>query len=262
MFWYDGQAQPGDTINLSITDPGLLYGATVFSTVRVYENLAQPRSAWNAHTNRLQQSILAFGWVEPDWARLRCGADWLALDYPVLRVTIFPDGREWITGRSLPSDLHERQTQGITAKIITNAGSRSLGSHKTGNYLTSWLGREMNAGQEGILTDRQGHWRETLTGNLWGWADGTWYTPPLMGDLEILPGIERDRLIQVLRCHNGKYDRVDDRTVWDESLISRLTILAYSNCVVEVVPIHTVGDQAGRMIKFPRRSLFDPLIIC
>jgi 4-amino-4-deoxychorismate lyase len=262
MFWYDGQAEPGDIINLSITDPGLLYGATVFSTVRVYEDLGQPRSAWKAHCDRLRQSIQAFNWVEPDWARLRRGADWLARDYPVLRVTIFPDGREWITGRSLPHDLRERQTQGITARIITDAGSRSLASHKTGNYLTPWLGREMNAGQEGILTNRQGHWRETLTGNLWGWADGKWYTPPLTGDLEILPGIQRDRLIQGLRCHNGMDNQVDDRTVWDESLIARLTSLAYSNCVVELIPIHTVGDQAGRMIKFPLQSLLDSLIIC
>jgi 4-amino-4-deoxychorismate lyase len=33
--------------------------------------------------------------------------------------------------------------------------------------------------QEAILVDAAGNWLETSTGNLWGWRDGSWWTPAL-----------------------------------------------------------------------------------
>ena len=114
-FWYDGAWRSGSQITLDITDPGLLYGATVFTTLRVYENLADPKTAWAAHRSRLTQSLEEFGWVMPDWQRVETGIGQIA--DPVVRVTIFPDGREWIVGRALPADLTQRQTEGITASL-------------------------------------------------------------------------------------------------------------------------------------------------
>ncbi len=260
-FWYDGQAHNGRQISLDITDPGLLYGATVFSTLRVYQaDLDHAHTGWSEHCDRLRQSIHTFGWTAPDWQRLHHGATWLAAEYPVLRLTLFADGREWITGRSLPPDLLERQTQGITAWMATGLGQRSLPHHKTGNYLTPWLGLQQLAqvgspaahAQEAILTNAAGHWLETLTGNLWGWADDRWYTPSLA--VGILPGIQRDRLIRKLQCHN----RTVVETTWDEALTARLESLAYTNCVVEVIPIRAILTGTVGAIGPDPQHTYDP----
>jgi 4-amino-4-deoxychorismate lyase len=249
QFWYDGQAHQGSQICLEVTDPGLLYGATVFSTLRVYGNLDHPLTNWQQHCDRLHNSLRSFGWQPPDWARLLQGARWMAQTYPVLRLTIFPDGREWITGRALPADLAQRQTDGITAWVAQGLGVRSLPEHKTGNYLTPWLGLQQlgrQQSEEAILTNGAGHWLETLTGNLWGWANGIWYTPSL--EVGILPGILRDRLLQRLNSHH----KIVEECVWDDVLVNQLEALAYSNCIVEIVPIRAVLRQNSH------QSLYDP----
>lgn len=134
MFWYNGQVIEGEMLNLTIKDPGLLYGATIFTTLRVYDSLEHPLTHWQAHCDRLRQSLQAFGWSQPNWQRLHQGAEMLS-HYPVLRITLFADGREWVTGRFLPEDVETRQQQGITARLAEAQFCRSLPEHKTGNYL-------------------------------------------------------------------------------------------------------------------------------
>jgi 4-amino-4-deoxychorismate lyase len=238
LFWYNGNLVSGSTFNLEISDPGWLYGATVFTTLRVYENaLHHPHTHWTDHQNRLQTSIAAFSWQQPDWERLYQGANLLIPHYPVLRITLFPDGRELITGRFLPPDLEQRQQQGITAGIADAPQfQRWLPTHKTGNYLGSWMALQtaqtQNA-QEAILVDDCGNWLETATGNLWGWRNGCWWTPP---SEEILPGIGRFHAIKFLKTQN---QTVIEKP-WTPEFTKTLETLAYTNSVVELVPIHTV----------------------
>lgn len=236
--WYEGQLHTEETIILSLNDPGLLYGATVFTTLRVYEqNLDHDLTQWQDHCQRLQHSLQAFSWQEPDWTRLRVGAEHLSPYFSVLRVTIFPDGREWITGRELPPDLGQKQELGITAWLATDRQyRRSFPTHKTGNYLSSWLALQTakaKGAQEAILVDTAGNWLETSTGNLWGWKDGSWWTPPVQ---EALPGIARSRLISILQALNCPVQE----TVWTPEWVQELEAIGYSNCVVQVIPIHTV----------------------
>lgn len=241
----------GHTLELAIDDPGLLYGATVFTTLRVYGDLDQPLTQWAAHCDRLHTSLQTFGWLEPDWARLRHGATQLMSELPVLRLVVFPDGREWITGRPLPPDLAHRQQHGITAWLASHPPpprTRSLPTHKTGNYLTPWLAlqqaRQLGA-QEAILVDAAGNWLETSTGNLWGWRDGQWLTPPIAAG--ILPGLQRNHLIQDLKCQNIEVKEA----VWSPDLVQSLAAIAYSNCVVEFIPIHTILRDAPPLTYRP-----------
>jgi 4-amino-4-deoxychorismate lyase len=231
-FWYNGQAQTGDRINLSITDPALLYGATHFTTLRIYnQTLTDDRTHYHQHLDRLRQTPPYF--TAPNWESITQGAKLLSQSYEVLRITLFPDGRELITGRSLPPDLLQRQTQGISALLLPPNQNRSLPLFKTGNYLAPWLAlqeaKERDCG-EAIFTDPNGNWLETTTGNLWGYANGIWYTPPLSAG--ILPGIQRSSLIT-------QFKTVQE-IPWTPDLIDQLETLAYSNCVVEFIPIHTV----------------------
>ncbi|MEM6838437.1 MAG: aminotransferase class IV [Cyanobacteria bacterium P01_C01_bin.120] len=244
QYWHDGQLCQGDGLVLSCQEPGWLFGATVFTTLRVYgQSLDHPWTAWRAHIHRTERSLQAFQWCSPDWERVRQGADLLAQRYPVLRVTIFPDGRELVTGRSLPADLLTRQDQGITAWVAdSDTYNRALPAHKTGNYLSCWLAlqaAQRNAAQEAILTNEQGHWLETSTGSLWGWADGQWWTPPLAAG--ILPGVMRSRVIQGLQV----CQQILQITPWTSAQVAHFSYLAYTNSLVEVVPIHTVLQGAA-----------------
>ncbi len=239
MFWYDGEIREQDSLELSINNPGLLYGATVFTTMRVYHgSLAHPLTNYAAHCDRLKQSIQIFGWQQPNWQQLQQGAELLLTFFPVLRLVIFPDGKEWITGRNLPPDLKQRQQQGITAWVAEDdLYQRDLAAHKTGNYLGAYLARQKAlqiGAAEAILIDRHGNWLETSTGNLWGYLDGCWYTPAL--SVGILPGIARKQLLTWLKQN----DRPVKENIWTPEFVKSLRAIAYSNCVVEVIPLRTV----------------------
>ncbi|MBE9128965.1 MULTISPECIES: aminotransferase class IV [unclassified Coleofasciculus] len=263
-FWYDGELIEGNRIELAIDDPGLIYGATVFTTLRVYQqSLAHPLTNWDAHYSRLHHSLQAFGWQFPDWERVRQGAEQLLSLFPVLRIVIFPDGREWITGRNLPADLIERQQEGVTAWLAdTPECRRSLPTYKTGNYLGGWLALQkalQMGAKEAILVNDAGHWLETSTGNLWGWKDDCWWTPPV--EVGILPGVARSQLIYWLQQQGVVVGEVP----WDRELVKGFEAIAYTNSVMEVIPIHTIlnSHQPLRYPAFcsyidPLRVLFSP----
>ncbi|MDZ8054390.1 MAG: aminotransferase class IV [Aulosira sp. ZfuVER01] len=255
MYWYNGKLIQSQSLELDINDPGLLYGATIFTTMRIYENsLDSNLTHWLLHCDRLRLSLKAFGWEQPDWKRVRQGAEILLVNFPVLRITLFPDGREWITGRLLPEDLTEKQTNGIVCAVASVELSRNLPSHKTGNYLSVWLAKttsqKLNA-QEAILVDGAGNWVETSTGNLWGWRDGCWWTPPI--DVGILPGIMRSQLIKWLQY---QHQQVKEEP-WTMDLVQGFEAIAYSNSVVEIVPVHTVKQPAGSLEYNPHHPSFE-----
>jgi branched-subunit amino acid aminotransferase/4-amino-4-deoxychorismate lyase len=238
-YWFDGQPIEGDRIALAINEPAFLYGATAFTTLRVYQHcLNHPLTHWGDHLQRLRHTIETFQWSMPDWDRVRQGADWVQQSFPVLRITCFPDGRESITGRPLPPDLAQRQRQGITAWLATgDCHRRVIPNHKTGNYLGSWLAQQQaqqRGAVEAILIDAAGQWLETSTGNLWGWGQGQWWTPPLAAGL--LPGIARQHGLAHLQ--NRGIPVCQDP--WGPEVIRQLEGLAYTNAVVQVIPIPTV----------------------
>jgi 4-amino-4-deoxychorismate lyase len=245
MYWYDGQSIESQQINLDINAPGLLYGATVFTTLRVYDReIDSPLTAYPLHCQRLEISIDRFGWCQPDWERVRSGVLTLASHFPVLRITIFPDGRELITGRELPPQLEIWQKQGVTVTIADRVYTRSLPQHKTGNYLAPWLSLQSardRGFQEAILTNDRGDWLETTTGNLWGYREGCWYTPPLSAG--ILPGIARSQIIDHLHHHHRPVVEIE----WKADWVKDLSAIGYSNSVVGFIPIHTVITSVGKL---------------
>jgi 4-amino-4-deoxychorismate lyase len=219
-------------VTLTGDDPALLYGASVFTTLRIYQGcLEHPLVYWQAHCDRIRQSLQALGWPEPDWQRVHQGCIALLPIYPVLRLAIFPDGRELISGRHLPADLAIAQQQGVTAWVAPPY-QRAFPEHKTGNYLGSWLALQAahhRGAREAILVNAQGHWLETSTGTLWGWRAGQWWTPPLAAG--ILPGIIRQALVDRLSVIQQP---------WTSAIVARFEALAYTNCVVEMLPVRTV----------------------
>lgn len=265
LSWYCGAPHTGP-LPIAPDDPALLFGATVFTTLRLYgQSLHHPLSRWSAHCDRLRTNLNALGWAHPDWAALETGAFYLSSHYPVLRLTLFPDGREWVAGRSLPPDLAQWQQQGITAWIaglnqspliessdpVGQTLGRSLPLLKTGNYLAPWHARQQaqqHHATEAILVNPEGHWLETSTGNLWGWGQGCFWTPPLHDG--ILPGLARSHLISQLRCQN-----IDIREEsWSASVVAQLEAIAYCNSVVEVVPMRRILHSPKSETLYPPQN--------
>ncbi|MGC9504773.1 aminotransferase class IV [Baaleninema sp.] len=239
MYWYDGRLYDSTTLQLNVTEPGLLYGATVFTTLRVYQqSLQHRRTDWEGHLRRLRESMELFEWRSPDWKRVDEGAKRLCSEFPVLRIALFPDGRELITGRSLPGNLSQRQQEGVVAWVAEKPQfRRAVPEVKTGNYLPAWLALQQakqRGAAEAILTDINGAWCETSTGNLWGWCQGRWWTPPL--EVGILPGLAREKICdRALRRHL----RLGQQP-WSDDWAAKFEALAYTNSVVEVIPIRRV----------------------
>lgn len=236
MFYYDGQFYENNTISLDINDSTWLYGATIFTTMRVYnQSLNHPFTNWQKHCDRLLNSMKELEWQEPKWALIEAQIKELLKHFPVIRITLFPDGRELIIGRQLPINLAEKQTQGIKGLVCLNSFlKRSIPEHKTGNYLTPWLALQQaqkNGYQEAILTNSQHHWLETSTGNLWGYKQGIWFTPDLAEG--ILPGITRQTIIE-------KADFPIQINQWNLDFIKDLEVVAYSNSVVEIIPFSCI----------------------
>ncbi|XTZ19669.1 MAG: aminotransferase class IV [cyanobacterium endosymbiont of Rhopalodia fuxianensis] len=247
MFWYDGELMETETISVKVTEPGLIYGATVFTTLRVYQKSLDHRlTQWSTHCHRLECSLKTFGWTLPNWQQLRQEAEVLIYYYPVLRLTVFPDGKEWITGRFLPKDLEQSQQQGIKGWVAnTSLYKRSLANYKTGNYLGTFLALQKAdklGFKETILVDNQGNWLETSTGNLWGYKQGEWYTPPIKE--AILPGIGQ---LQLLSWLNHQQIPIN-QTQWNLDLIKSLEIIAYGNSVVEIIPF-TLIEMEGKSLN-------------
>jgi 4-amino-4-deoxychorismate lyase len=258
MFWYNGQLVEKDELTLSIHHPSLLYGAMVFTTLRVYgRSLEHPLTHWAAHCDRLDRSLQVFGWPSPNWTEIRQGVERLLPHYPVIRVAIFPDATEWIIGRALPQDLAGRQQKGSIGWVAQDdLFERSLSHHKTANYLGAWLAlnRAQHFGaNEAILVDRQGSWLETSTGNLWGWKKGCWYTPELKDGL--LPGIARSNLLSWLEQQQISVRQ----NHWTTQFIQDLDVVAYSNSVIEVVPFAQIWHQGVKWVLSPTHPVLEQL---
>jgi 4-amino-4-deoxychorismate lyase len=258
QFWYNGNLISQEEINLSVYDTGFLYGATVFTTLRIYNNnLDHPLTQWKAHGDRLINSLKTFNWDYPNWEKIRAGAEILKEQFPILRITIFADGRELIIGRNLSPNLKENQLQGITAWLGNDPlFRRDLPHHKTGNYLGAWLAlqKALKLGaKEAILLNDQNHWIETATGNLWGYKEGFWYTPPL--EEGILSGITRNHLLNTLEKHNYPFKIVP----WTAEFTNNLEIIAYSNCAVEIMPIKQILTDHNILKYDPFHCALDQL---
>lgn len=266
-YWYDGQPVVGNTITLPIDNLGLIRGATLFTTMRIHHRLDHPATQWDAHRDRLRHAITHLKFMPPNWDRIVAGVEYMVQHYPIVRIVVFPDGVEWVTGRSLSPDLGRKQTQGITVWVAPPDYQRTLPQYKSSSYLAPWLaareGHDRNA-EETILTNHEGHWLETATGNLWGYGEGQWWIPPLFktlaGDRQTgqrLPGTSQNFMVQLLEDAGH---RVTPRP-WTPDWVVGLEAIAYSNSGVGLIPIRQVLDTQNNPIWHnPDRSPADDLL--
>jgi branched-subunit amino acid aminotransferase/4-amino-4-deoxychorismate lyase len=250
-YWWTGQLHVGNTLDLSIDDPGFIYGATVFTTLRIYhQNPQHPLTALEAHLKRLEIQVDALGWEAPSWEQVNLAVHALAPNYPVLRITLLPDGRELVTGRALPPDLEQNQQQGVV--LLALEGGRSWPHLKTGNYLVSFQAfrkAEAQGAQEAILM-QEGTWLETSRGNLWAWDGSQYLTPPEEG---CLAGIFRQQLLSRLAHLEIPYAVVPFTPERQRSFQA----VGYGNSVVELLPVRGILGAESSGIAEIEKELKD-----
>ena len=251
-YWYDGQPVVSDTITIPIDDPGLLRGVNLFTTLRVHHTLDHPATQWPAHCDRLRTTIETFNFTPPNWDHIRAGAEYIHQHYPVVRILVFPNGIEWITGRLIPSDLDRKHTEGITAWLAPPEYQRAMPQYKSTSYLASWIGdregRARNA-EATILTNPDGHWLETTTGSLWGYRDGQWWVPPQFTETkdgrplaQRLSSTTQNFIIQLLE----KEGQTVGLRPWTPDWVPQLEAITYGSTITGAVPIRRVLDSDGR----------------
>jgi branched-subunit amino acid aminotransferase/4-amino-4-deoxychorismate lyase len=234
QYWWTGQLHFGNTLELSLDDPAFLYGATVFTTLRVYrQNPQHPLTALEAHLHRLEVQVDALGWESPSWEQVNLAVQTLAPYYPVLRITLLPDGRELVTGRALPPDLAQKQQTGVV--LLAVEGGRSWPHLKTGNYLVSFQAlRQAGAhGAKEAILMKEGTWLETSRGNLWAWDGSQYLTPPEEG---CLAGIFRQQLLSTLANLQIPHAVLPFTPERQRSFRA----VGYSNSVVELLPVREI----------------------
>jgi branched-chain amino acid aminotransferase len=247
QYWWMGQLYAGNTLGLTIDDPAFLYGATVFTTLRIYQqNPKHPVTALGKHLQRLESQVRTLGWDAPSWDQVNLGVQTLAAYYPVLRITLLSDGRALVTGRELPPDLEKKQQNGVV--LLSVEGGRSWSHLKTGNYLVSFQAlrkAEAHGAQEALLTEA-GTWLETGRGNLWAWDGSQYLTPPAEG---CLAGIFRQLLLAKLAAEEIPHAVVPFTPERQRSFQA----LGYCNSVVELLPvcgiIETTFSEGGEVLK-------------
>ena len=218
-FMIDGEIVPEEHAVVSVLDRGLLYGDSVFETIRTYggrpfalaehvERLAESASrvfidlpvSTSVVADEVRRTIVAGGNAE-SYARItltRGSGETLGLD-PGL--SLHPRRIVIVGPLSPPApDAYANGIGVVTYRTQRTAEATEASGAKVGNYLVAVLAMRQakQAGaQEALIVDGAGHVVEGATSNVFIVSDGRLITPPESAG--ILAGITRRYLLDVAR---------------------------------------------------------------
>jgi len=185
-------------------DPGWRFGETLFETIPLYEG--EPYLL-EEHWRRLSLTAAALGVEVPlDSKELREAIRALRPDHErgmaLLRWTVSFSGAWSLTGRrpSVEEDAYRRGWPVILFPPFLNNRTGFWGEAKSGNYAGVMLSRKLlkeRGGQEGIFVTEQGELLEGSFTSLFLGKGEALLTPWMPS--RILPGVTRQRLLEVLR---------------------------------------------------------------
>ncbi len=215
--WLNGRVVPARAARVSALDRGLLHGDGVYDTWRTYGGrpfavaahlrrlaaaarvlgLPAPGSAavWEARTRLLlRRSRLADAAVRLTLTRGAAG------DAPVPTIAARPT--VLLTVRPLPSDLAQRQQDGVAVTLLPfprDAGP-PWGGLKLVGHASAIVGRRLAArrrADEGLYVTMAGEVTEGTTANVFVVERDALVTPPLAAG--VLPGVTRALVLQLAR---------------------------------------------------------------
>ncbi len=198
----EGQPVHEGTAVIAADDPGFLYGAGLFETMRVSGGGIP---LLDRHLDRLFRSLPVLG-IKPWFAREELAGSVQrivqekGIAEAACRLTITAGGLVLITlrpGSPYGEEAYERGFRALWATSRRNECSR-LSAVKSLNYADSWLERRKarDAGaDEALFLDTRGNLSEGSATNLFFWKGGRLCTPALA--CGALPGVARGVILDI-----------------------------------------------------------------
>jgi len=254
--WLNGRLVPLSEAALSVSDAGLLHGASAFTTMRAHRGVV---FRLGRHLERLLGTVQALG--------LRTDADEPALRGAVaqtlaanglaearVRVTLTPGSvrddapTTLVTAEALPDYPRAWYERGISA-VVTDMPQPTAGptaGRKTGCYLPRVLGRQQAAAagaDEALWFTADKRLAEACFCNVFLVAGGTVRTPPLA--TPVLDGIVRHAVLELCDELHLPADADSPLTVQDMLAAEEAFLTASCSGVRPLVRIerHAVGDE-------------------
>lgn len=204
LLYFNGILKTIDEIDINPAEPGFLYGAGLFETIRVEEGIPL---FLEEHLKRLISGTQLLGWQTPDRNILRqavkttISANRVTLGRARLNLLLGSTGYHLLVtaqaGLPYTSEDYARGYTACISKIRKNHRS-PLSSLKTMNYLEyllAWNEARSQGAQEAILLNLDGFLAEGSRTNLFIAREGILFTPDLASGP--LPGLVRSRVLNL-----------------------------------------------------------------
>ncbi len=241
----NGEALPAAEAKIPALSDGLLFGAGVFTTLRVH---AGKLMFWEEHWTRLTHSAAELGLtINENEKAAKLRARLLVLTNGVregvLKIAAFagPDGpMELIQTRSLPySDAD--YARGFRLKSFRSEGPAGgvLGRHKTLNYYAHLRAKRAAVAEgfdEAVWMHADGRLLEGATTNVFVVHNSIVCTPPL--NEGILPGIARHILVSL----PGQEQLIREVPISAEFLLESEEVFI-TNSILGVMPVSAIDGQ-------------------
>jgi branched-chain amino acid aminotransferase len=211
--YLNGELVPGEQAKVSVSDAGLLHGASVFTTMRAHKGVV---FRLGRHLGRLMDSVGLLGLAvdpaaEPPTlmsatARLLRENDLLEAR---VRITLTPGGASGAPGArpttlvtadalpDYPSRWYDKGIKVVVASFKQSPGDPTFG-HKTGCYFPRVLARQEAAAkgaEEALWYTPDNRLAEACFCNVFLVLGGRVWTPPR--DTPVLPGIVREAVMEL-----------------------------------------------------------------
>ncbi len=271
LILYNGTLLAAEDAQISVFDPGFLYGESIFTTLAIRNGLP---CFLSRHLDRLLKTSKRTGWNDtPSRKKLSEGVyrllESLGTAPNLLRITLSPgplqdfrlDSRKsgppvWmilpVYRDPLPPSLYRSGVAVGVGPMQAFGLSDPRGTHKTGNlYLSRWVRRHLPEGHfEALFRNPRGSFAEGTVSNLfWILEGGVLLTPPETWG--ILPGIVRSVLLEAA-------NELGISVRWG-SLTQRSAHLAcgafLTNSSIGLLPIRTLQTSRGAVAFSPSNSL-------
>ncbi|GAF25332.1 branched-chain amino acid aminotransferase/4-amino-4-deoxychorismate lyase [Moorella thermoacetica Y72] len=246
VVYFNGSLRPLTETAINPADPGFLYGAGLFETIRIEDGRAL---FLTEHLDRLTSSSRRLGWPVPDSSGLPAAIQATIAANQVTtgrgRLNFFQGSQGYnlmFTAENGLPYTPEDYREGYRAAIVTICRNQHspLAGLKTMNYLENLLAmaeaREKGA-REALLLNLDGYLAEGSRSNLFIIWEDTLFTPDLASGP--LPGLARSRVLKLAAALG--------LTVKEEPLKPEVLLAAgeafLTNSLMEILPLTWVDGQ-------------------
>ena len=264
--YLNGQIVPAEDAKISVSDAGLLHGASTFTTMLAHNGLV---FRFDRHLQRLMDTVDLLGLrTDATPEQLQAATyDLLranGLAEARLRITLTPGGvrddqpTTIITAEALPDYPASWYEKGIT--VIVTSFKQSPGEivygYKTGCYLPRILARReaAAAGAEEALWYTTGSYlAEACLNNVFLVLKGRVHTPST--ETPVLPGVVRDTVLELCESMDIPHDAKTPLTVTEMLAAEEIFLTGSCSGIRPVIKVerHDIGD--GRPGELTRRIM-------